>query len=66
MLLNPTPAPSLSNPVYVYPPQHATLAALMANAPQTIYARLTLPHAGTMTIRPLPVPPTVLHWSQLK
>ena len=30
------------------------------------YMRLTLAPAGTMTIRPIPLPPTVLYWSQYK
>lgn len=33
-----------------------------------LYLKLTIPHPpnDVLTIRPLPVPPTVLHWSQLK
>ncbi|MFO0814028.1 MAG: hypothetical protein U0796_12450 [Gemmatales bacterium] len=37
-----------------------------AASPPFIRLRLTLNHNGILTVRPLPLPPTVLHWSQLK
>lgn len=43
----------------IIPPQPAPAA-------NQFYIKLTINHTGRMTIRPLPVPPTVLHWSQLK
>lgn len=70
-ILNPTQAPTLYDPGYVYvdprpqPPLYPTTDVVPK---QRIFARLALPHAGAvaMIVRPLPVPPTVLHWTQMK
>jgi hypothetical protein len=42
--------------------------AQIVDAPNasTLRLKLTINHTGLLTIRPLPVPPTVLHWSQIK
>jgi hypothetical protein len=38
----------------------------MSGSPPNITLRLSLNHTGLLTVKPLPLPPTVLHWSQLK
>lgn len=64
-ILNPTTPTTTYDPNYVYPPQYG-LPSLVPKA--RIFARLSPQPAGTVLVivRPLPVPPTVLHWSQLK
>ncbi|HQR06048.1 MAG TPA: hypothetical protein PLN21_04455 [Gemmatales bacterium] len=54
--------------VYVESNVGGEYAQIISQTNTTIDLRLTLNHsgAGVMTIRPLPVPPTVLHWTQMK
>jgi len=74
MLLDPrnnVPAP---DPRHIVPPPYPGITALSVppEPPATypddhrLFVRLTLPHAGTITIRPLPIPPAVLYWTQYK
>ena len=42
------------------------IGQISAQVGTTLTLQLTQAHTGVMTIRPLPVPPTVLYWTQLK
>lgn len=52
--------------VYVESNVGGEYSQIITQTATTITLQLTLNHIGLMTIRPLPVPPTVLHWTQMK
>lgn len=52
--------------VYVTSDAGTEIAQISSQTATIINMQLTLPHSGLMTIRALPVPPTVLYWSQIK
>ncbi|MFT3879081.1 MAG: hypothetical protein QM703_05395 [Gemmatales bacterium] len=52
--------------VYVESDVGGEYAQIITQTATTIVLQLSLNHTGLMTIRPLPVPPTVLHWTQMK